>query len=381
MLKRLVGQGLLLAAMGMACAKATVIYDDGLSYSITTRTSDNVRIASGSRVTVRPGGSVTGVNDGQSFYSGAVSLNSGSLDVTGNARIDAGTNTNAIRNITGTVRLGDQSRVTGNVIHDHWRDSRLEMSGRSVLDGDIFAAGFVGLQDQSVVLGNVNYTTTYTLEMLGGVIAGTAHMHGINGDYQLNMHGGAILGGVDAWNSYGMNIQMTGGLIDNGLLVTDWASIDGEISGGQIFGGITIDTGGPYYFGTNDLVISGGQFNADALGYLLIFSDTNAAQRFSSLQILGGQFGYQEQGLGFFVDNLVNFDIYGRDLVFQNGWLTGWLSDGSWFNNALTFGSDYRGQFTIHNVPEPGTYGLLLLSLSGVLFAKRRRVAGGASDS
>jgi hypothetical protein len=41
--------------------------------------------------------------------------------------------------------------------------------------------------------------------------------------------------------------------------------------------------------------------------------------------------------------SLVYFSIWGRDLVYSGGWLTGYLQDGSWFNNRLTFGDDRRG--------------------------------------
>lgn len=120
--------------------------------------------------------------------------------------------------------------------------------------------------------------------------------------------------------------------------------------------------------------ISGGQFNANAGDWLLHFSDnTSADPRYSELSIWGGQFGYQESGLGFLIDNHVNFDIYGRDLLFADGWLTGYLLDGSWLSTALTFGSGWDGTFTIHNVPEPGTMGLLLASLFGVFAFRRSR--------
>jgi hypothetical protein len=227
------------------------------------------------------------------------------------------------------------------------------------------------MHDQAVILGDIVDNGTYVVDMYGGVVAGTVHMHGING-YDLNLHGGAILGGVNAWNSYSVAMQMTGGYIGNGLLVEDWASIQGEIRGGQIDGGITIDTNG--FSPTSHLIFSGGQFNANAADYLLTFSDANtfSDSPYSTLEIWGGQFGYAGSGLGLYIDNLVNFDIHGRDLVYTEGWLTGYLLDGSWFSNALTFGDAWRGTFTIHNVPEPATTTLFLTAVLGV-FAFRRR--------
>ena len=44
-------------------------------------------------------------------------------------------------------------------------------------------------------------------------------------------------------------------------------------------------------------------------------------------------------------------------------------------SNAVTFGSNWRGTFTVHNVPEPGTIGLILIGLAGMTSVKRRRHA------
>jgi hypothetical protein len=55
--------------------------------------------------------------------------------------------------------------------------------------------------------------------------------------------------------------------------------------------------------------------------------------------------GGQIDGNGLFIDEWGNFNIYGRDLIYSDGWLTGYLQDGNWFNNQLTFGSNWRGTF------------------------------------
>ncbi len=360
------------ATIGAVSANATVTYGGGGTYAVSSPINDNIDIIEGAHVALESGGSVTGVSETDFFLRGAANVRSGTLSANGNARIDAGANQYALNIFGTTVRLQDQARVTGNVYSAYYPGAQLEMSGRSVIDGDLEYAGRIRMHDQAAILGNINYNGDYELNMYGGAIAGTAHMHGINGGYAINMHGGAILGGVDAWNSYAVAMQMTGGYIGNGLLVEDWASIQGEIRGGQIDGGITIDTNG--FSPTSHLILSGGQFNANAADYLLTFSDANtwSDSPYSTLEIWGGQFGYAGSGLGLYIDNLVNFDIHGRDLVYTEGWLTGYLLDGSWFSNALTFGDTWRGTFTIHNVPEPATTTLFLTAVLGVVAFRRR---------
>ena len=80
------------------------------------------------------------------------------------------------------------------------------------------------------------------------------------------------------------------------------------------------------------------------------------------------------------IDEWVNFSTFGRNLVYSNGWLTGFLQDGSWFNNQLTFGANWHGTFSIHNVPEPGTLGLLAGCLIALGLAGRRMRPSYPSD-
>jgi hypothetical protein len=209
--------------------------------------------------------------------------------------------------------------------------------------------------------------------MTGGVVAGAVKMGGING-YQLDMDGGSILGGINLNNSWIVDTQISGGHIANGLRATNSSGLQGEIKGGQIDGGVSIASTG--FTPRSNLSISGGTFNASADDWLFYFSDQNSftTPSFSQLDIWGGQFGYQEAGLGLYFDNFVNLSVHGRDLSYSNGWLTGYLMDGSVFNSALTFGDNWRGTLTIQNVPEPGTLGLFAVSLAAAFIARRRRV-------
>jgi hypothetical protein len=235
---------------------------------------------------------------------------------------------------------------------------------------------------------------SYTLDMFGGIVTGQVQMGGLN-DYVFNMHGGSILGGVRGAAGY-MDLLMTGGTINNGFRTGD--VVTGAIYGGTINGGISLigNTAGATH-----LTIDGGRFNATAGDYLFSMSDQGGLGGTASLDIYGGEFGYVESGLGFFLDYLVDFSIYGWDLSYTGGILSGYLLDGSWFSNAFTFGAGWAGSFNIfnvlspltmteptalmasldplatleaQNVPEPGTLGLLAACAVGMMLFGRRKL-------
>src|SRR5690606_31227154 len=114
--------------------------------------------------------------------------------------------------------------------------------------------------------------------------------------------------------------------------------------------------------GTSSLLFTGGSYDALANQWLLSLDNSEFTADASSIEISGGRFGYQQSGLGIFLDQHVDFIVNGYDLIFANGWLTGYLADGNWFSQALTFGDNWQGRFSINNVniPEPGTLALLL---------------------
>jgi hypothetical protein len=205
--------------------------------------------------------------------------------------------------------------------------------------------------------------------MRGGTVAGTLSLGGLD-DHRITLTGGSILGGVRGAPSY-IEMTMSDGYIDNGLRTV--GNLRASIRGGQIDGGISIT---PDSLSTSTLNITGGVFDTYDGEWLLAFSDSRhygSWTGFSTLDISGGQFGYANAGDGLFIDEWVNFNIYGSDLVYSDGWLTGYLQDGNWFHSQLTFGSNWLGTFTIHNVPEPGTWALLAVGLMGMRFGRRRR--------
>lgn len=376
--------GLAIATCLASTADATIIYTGPTTYTINTTVADNIIVNNSAAVlNIESGGVVQGVNDPTLL--GAVRTQAGALNVRGNGRIEAGAGQGtaiSMRGFPAIVRLSEQATVTGNVVMEFnasgWREEsspvRLHVQDQAQINGNVVYAGYMRLQDQARINGNIINADngSIRLDMAGGEVTGAVAFGGLN-DYIFNMSGGSILGGFRGGAGY-VDMTMTGGYIGNGFRTGD--AVDGTISGGKIDGGIELwgSTGG-----ASNLIVTGGRFDTVAGDYLL--SMTNSLPWSSSwsntLDILGGQWGYNEAGLGFLFDTGVNFSVTGWDLTFIDGLLSGYLLDGSWFSNYFTFGSNWNGTFTINNVPqnvpEPGTLGLLLVSAVGMMFARRRR--------
>lgn len=377
--------GLAIATCLASTASATIIYSDPSTYVIDSTITDNIVVNNSAAVlNVQSGGVVQGVNDPTLL--GAVRTQAGTLNVSGNGRIEAGAGQGTAISMRGNpavVSLSDQASVTGNVVMDFnagsWGSEsspvRLYVQDQAEINGNVRYGGYMRLQDQARINGNITNgdNASMRLDMLGGEVTGAVSFGGLN-DYIFNMSGGSILGGFRGGAGY-VDLAMTGGYIGNGFRTGD--VVDGTISGGKIDGGME------FYgntSGASNLIVTGGRFDTLAGDYLFSMSQLlNWSSSASSLDILGGQWGYNEAGLGFFFDDLTNFSITGWDLSFVDGLLSGYLLDGSWFSNQFTFGSSWSGTFTINNVPqsvpEPGTLALLLASAAGMMFARRRRAA------
>ncbi len=378
------GAGLIaFAAFLLPNIAGATLYDAPGTYLIDTTINDNlITDHADAHLVVGTGGVVRGLDTPSSPYPGAVRTRRGSLEVTGNGRIIAGQNQSAISMTGGgsVVRLRDHAMIVGDISSalpglgsEKTALGRLYIQDHAVVTGSLIYGSFVRIQDQALILGDVRGygNTNVNLEMRGGTVVGTLRLGGLD-DHRVAMSDGAILGGFRGGPSY-VEMNMTGGYIDNGFRTV--GNIHAEFRDGRIDGGIAIT---PNSIGNSALGISGGYFDTYDGEWLLAFTDTHSftgITGFSTLDISGGQFGYSNAGLGFFIDEWVNFNIWGRDLSYSNGWLTGYLQDGSWFNNALTFGDNWHGTFTIHNVPEPGTLGMLAACMIGMGLAGRRRRA------
>jgi hypothetical protein len=372
---------IILAAISLPPANATLLYDTAGTYHINTAVNDNVLIENReANVVVGSGGVIRGVESTGTAFPGAVKTRLGSLEVADNGRIIAGVNQNAI-NMTGggsVVRLRDHASITGDIVSalpaltdEATALGRLYIQDHAVVNGNLIYGSFVRIQDQALILGDVRGygNTNVNLDMRGGTVAGALQLGGLD-DHRVTMSGGSILGGFRGAPSY-VEMMMTGGYIGDGFRTI--GHLDANFRGGQFDGGISVR---PVASGASQLSITGGVFDTYIGDWLLEFADTHlysSSGRFSTLDIFGGQFGYANAGNGLFVDEWTNFNIYGRDLVYSNGWLTGYLEDGNWFSNQLTFGGNWRGTFTIHNVPEPSTWLLLAACLTAMGFARRQR--------
>jgi hypothetical protein len=368
--------------LNFATAGATIIHDTPTTWVLNEVLNDNVEIDnSAAKLVVTTGGVVRGGDP-------AVRIRTGELDVIGTGRVIAGPrqppNTHLppqalwLGGGRSTVRLQDQATVVGQIFSDlssGWRDEsasiKLYLQDQSLVDGGINYSGYLRIEDQAMVRGGIGNAVNGNIgiDMSGGVVTGVVRL-GAGNMMSLNMDGGAILGGVRGiWGD--LDLRMTGGTIDGGLWTG--AAVNGEISGGRIDDSILIATDG-----ASHLRITGGQFDSALDNWLFQFANEPGfpeGGQSGLLEIWGGQFGYASAGQGFLIDDLMSFSIFGRDLVYSNGWLTGYLSDGSWFSNALTFGSNWQGTFTIHNVPEPETIGLFLVGLAGMTLARRRQAS------
>lgn len=379
------GLGVLGIGMG-AAVQAAIIYSDPGLHVIDGLTRDDVVIEQGAQVAITGQGTVIGAGTATPDQrKAAMRVIRGNLTLQDNARVIAGHNQSAI-NMTSAradVRIGGNALVSGTIFSDGttpgWRNEhtalqRLYLQDNAVVAGDLYYSGHLRIQDNALVTGRITNTANGSMgmTMTGGTIAGSISLGGMN-DYQLDISGGSILGSLGGGPAL-IDLSMRGGHVAEGI--RSQGAIRGDFSGGRIDAGIIIDdrVGG----GANKLSFTGGAYDALADGWLLSLTNWDHGTHPSSIDIWGGEFGYQQSGLGFFLEDQVDFSIHGRDLVFADGWLSGYLQDGSWFNQAFTFGSNWQGAFNVHNVPEPGTLALLLMGALGCAVAGRRRVAGPA---
>lgn len=342
-------------------ADATVVYDTSGTFSIQTPLNDNIFIDHNTAiVAVELNGLVLGVDSPTpAFHEAAARVQRGTLNTTGNARIVAGLNQSAIQMTSlsrSDVRIGGRSAIHGAIRAEGapaWSDEasatqRLYLQENGLVSGSVTYSGYLRLQDQAVVAGNISsvFNGSLRIDMTGGFVAGAVSLGGL--DFHIvNMSGGTIAGRLGGAPSY-VDLDMRGGYIRQGL--RSRGAYDGYIRGGYIDGGVAI---GNEVTGGSHLTIRGGRFETVAGDWLFAmtedYPDTNA----SRLRICGGQFGYSVAGTGMLIDGNTDLHVYGAGLTYSGGRLQGTLQDGSAIDVALTFGPTWTGAFTMNSVTTP----------------------------
>jgi hypothetical protein len=370
-------------------AYATVIYGGGGTHVLESEIHDNVIIQDGSTLRVSSGGAVRGTGAAPgSFRAAAVRTSDyqpNSLEINDTGRVIAGENQwGVVAGLQGTtIRVRDDGIISGGILGDAangWRreetaTQRLYLQDRALVTGTVSFPGFVQLSDEATIAGDLGNTAAFgslNVNMLGGTITQRLRLGGAD-PHIVNIQGGAVLGGmVNAASD--VELRMTGGFL-GGSGIDTIGNLNADIRGGEIQGGIRVASN--FLQTSSHVLISGGQIDAAPDRWLIDMSPEPTVvgiQEQSFLEIWGGQFGYSEPGFGIRLNHFVDFDIYGWDWSFTDGWLSGYLADGNWFRSALTYGPNWQGSLRMHDVsiPEPGTFGLMLTALLVAIGVRRR---------
>jgi PEP-CTERM motif len=200
-----------------------------------------------------------------------------------------------------------------------------------------------------------------TINISGGLIDGWIWgTGGLARSTDLTISGGLITGGIVFGGGAGSlgTVTITDGVIE-GHIALEMATVDGSpgvaISGGTFGGTILL------HYGTEG-TISGGTFsNPD--GDIIHLRDNGI------LNITGGLFD-----VGTFWVHGGVMNVFGTDLDFTDGHLTGFLADGNQI--SLIAGELFTGELHLIDVPEPSTLTLLGIALVALGWVGRSKKKG-----
>jgi hypothetical protein len=386
----------LAGALAPSFASATLLIDDGGSHTINAPTSQSVLISNVSSLTIGTGGSIVGdgSNNTSSLARGALStvpFSNSSIHLSGNAQVSAGADQYAIaRSMGGNLFLSGNSQVNGDIFGFAGSSPpqspalRTYLSDNAIVNGSILSDGLIQISGNAFIAGNVfEENGGIALEMDGGMIAGRVRTGSLVGHSAI-IRDGSILGGYGG-NASNIDFSIHGGLIDGGWSVNSQDMLV-ELRGGQINGGMIFQSFGDTNTHDSSVNIFGGAIDAAVGGWLLDFTSAfdlsgigslDCSANASTFNIWGGQLGGTSAGNGIRMDLCASLDVYGTNLSYGSGWLTGLLADGSVLNLSVTEGDLWGGQVRLHDtsVPEPGTLGLLGVALGAMAMARRRRIA------
>jgi hypothetical protein len=173
-----------------------------------------------------------------------------------------------------------------------------------------------------------------------------------------------VIGSTNGYSILAENVwlEISGGTISGSVIAFRFGTVI-DMRGGYIAGELD---GGAYGI---DGVITGGAIDGDLRMYN---NDTSVR---ASLDIRGGLFGLGNTDPLWTLGGFQDLNVYGLDLMFQDGILSGHLRDGSYLNVGVEFTPYWTGEFNLYNVPEPGTLALMGIGLAGIGLARRRRSA------
>ena len=207
-----------------------------------------------------------------------------------------------------------------------------------------------------------NPAMIHTAYITGGTIEGG--IFGISSSYDFSLRGGTIEGRYGV-HSHLQTVAIHGGVIGGGMeFGRMFDPFQSNASSVAIFGGSIDVSGSDYLFDFNP-----GFDDSDFSGVF------DCERNNSTFSIWGGQLGHSSAGNGLRLDYCATLDIYGTNLSYAGGMLTGLLADGSLLNLSVTEDSRWGGALRLHDVsvPEPGTLGLFATALGALGFMRRRK--------